>query len=123
MTLVIVFGDNDFVKTYEPLGEILLQAFRKGLLDESTSKEKITFIINQLVYGVYVLFQNNCKYEEEKSFCVSNTKEYLQITTDNIMLDDEAYDYLETMKNIPNREVLVIDTNMDYEGNTPVYVF
>ena len=73
--------------------------------------------------GVYVLFQNNCKYEEEKSFCVSNTKEYLQITTDNIMLDDEAYDYLETMKNIPNREVLVIDTNMDYEGNTPVYVF
>lgn len=123
MTIAIHFGDNDFINTYEPLGKILLQAFRNGSLDESTSKEKIVFIVNQLIYGVYVLFQNNCKYEEEKDFSISNTKEYLQITTENVMLDDEAYQYLETMRSVQNREVLVVDTNIDYLGNTPVYIF
>ena len=90
----INFGDNDFFNTFRPLMGTFLKAYEydpEGV--EQLTKEQVVYILNELFFGFYMLFQNKFQYniaEEEKL----HTKEYLKLTEKDILFDVEVDDKL-----------------------------
>jgi hypothetical protein len=125
MIIAIQFFDNDYIRTYEALGRVLLEALRKeeslrqderGNLVSQMSKETLASTVNQLLAPMYTLYQQSPEHE----LTSEEVAEYLAITPDRIYIDEEAWNFINT--EFTNNEVLVINTDLDYTGNRPVDV-
>ena len=125
MIIAIQFPDNDFIRTYEAVGLVLLGALAKeevlekdrcGMLVRDMSKDALACLVNQLLAPMYTLYQ----WRESEDSIQAEIIEYLAITPDNIYIDEEAWDFIST--EFTNSEVLVINTDLDYPGNRPVDV-
>lgn len=84
----VKFRDNDFYFTFISLVEYLntvehLKEFNKDQLCE---------IINIFLYPMYLLHQNKYRYREGSS----STKDYLKVSSNDILIGEELYSFLET---------------------------
>lgn len=94
MKIAIKFGDNDFYNCFYGILETIKNA-AKWNNKITQNKEQLCKIINEISYGLYLLYQNSFKYNEEKSGNIcKKTKEYLQITPDQILINEEVTKYL-----------------------------
>jgi len=121
MKIAIRFHDNDFDNTFRGILQLLLNAYRHyGRLPED--KEELAIIINEISVGIYLSFQN--QFEDTRNRTIKEEmeymREYLKITSDRIMVDEEVDEYLaKTEWN--NSETFILDTDLDYEGNNPIF--
>lgn len=122
MKIAIRFGDNDFFQTFEGVLNVLLEAHRRGVVLPK-DKEKLVKIINELSNVCYFLYQTNC--EELKQ------DDYLQIKEGQLFIDNEVDEYLDSVRCFSkqtgeyyvneNYEFHILDTDLDYPHNNPVY--
>lgn len=114
MKIAIRFGDNDFYSTWNNVMETLQVAYDTyGELP--STKEKLLLMINNVSYGFYLLFQNQFKYHEEAELKVSSTKEYLIMTENELLLNEEVDEYLESLipfGGIDNSSTFILDTDL-----------
>lgn len=108
MIVAIRIGDNDFWSTYEGVLRILLDAHRWGTLD-LTDKKRVIEMINLLVQPCYLLFQG-----------VGDHTEYLSVTEDSMLWSYEDIQQIDKLYGF-NGDVHVLDTDLDFDGNNPVY--
>ena len=120
MKIAIKFGDNDFYNCFTGVLKTLLEAY-KWTDKLPTDKEKLCMIINEISYGCYLLFQNQFSYNDEKTgeLC-QRTKQYLMISPNQILVNEEVDAYLKSDA-FMNSETFILDTDLDYPGNNPVY--
>lgn len=120
MKIAIKFGDNDFYNCFYGVLETIKNA--KKWNDRVTeNKEELCKIINEISYGLYLLYQNSFEYNEEKSGELCNrTKVYLQITPDQILINEEVVKYLEEVE-WDNSQTFVFDSDLDFENNTAIF--
>jgi hypothetical protein len=103
MKIAIKFGDNDFINTFHPLMETLYRAYEhSGELPQT--KTELLRVINLLVMGHYLLFQN--------AYYMEADKEYLTVTEDQLLLNEEVDEYLKVWKDGDNSSTFIIDTEV-----------
>jgi hypothetical protein len=120
MKIAIKFGDNDFYNCFTGVLKTLLEAYKWN--DRlPIKKAELCKAINEISYGCYLLFQNQFSYNEEKSgeLC-QRTKDYLQIKPSQILINEEVDAYIKSDA-FMNSETFILDTDLDYEGNNPIY--
>jgi len=106
MKIAIKFGDNDFYHMWYGVLTVLAEAYKysKRLPIEKT---RLCIIINKLVYGCYLAFQNQFEYNNEGGH---GDGSYYQINEDQILIDHEVDEYLkETSWDNSETFVLSID--------------
>lgn len=114
MKLAIFFGDNDFAKTYHQIGKVLYESFKYH--NELPSKEVLVYSINVMAQGMAHLFQHQGNLGK-----VDTTYEmYLRVDESQVFIYDEVDEFLQN--NISNGDVVVVDSNLDYPRNNPVYI-
>lgn len=120
--IAIKFGDNDFYNCFTVLLKSLHEVYKwTDYLPKE--KDKLCFIINNLSPTMYVLGQNCWDYnglqnesgssiETSKEFV--RTKEYLQITPDRLLVDDEVDKLIEEGDSVHffNSEIFILDTTL-----------
>jgi hypothetical protein len=111
MKIAIKFGDNDFTSCFFGVLNTLLNAYR---YTETLPNDKdvLCNIINELSKPCYVLFQNDMLTE--------STKEYIQINTTNLLINDEVDEYSK-LTDEHNADTYVLDTDLDFDGSNAVY--
>ena len=120
MKIAIKFGDNDFYNCFYGVLETIKNA-RKWNDNVTEDKKKLCKIINEISYGLYLLYQNSFEYNEEKSGNIcKRTKEYLQITPDQILINDEVTKYLSEVE-WDNSDTYLFDSDLDFENNCPIF--
>jgi len=119
MRIAIKFGDNDFYNCFSGVLLTMLEAY-KWTGEHLESKEEIVSVVNEISYGCYVLFQK-LRHGSEDLNEKSRIKEYLQITKERVLIDEEIDQYIEEFSWQLNGELFILDTRLDYEGNSPVY--
>lgn len=105
--LIIRFSDNDFYAVYCKLAACILLAERAL----PTDKNKLSFLVNQLLFGMYVLFQNPFKYngmEKMDSTYIDHMRAYLQIDPTRILVNEDAVEY-KLNTDWDNGETLYVD--------------
>jgi hypothetical protein len=120
MKIAIKFGDNDFYNCFTGVLKTLLEAYKWN--DKlPVKKDELCIIINEISYGCYLAFQNQFSYNEEKTgeIC-QRTKDYLKIKPEQILINEEVVAYLKSDA-FMNSETFILDTDLDYPGNNPVY--
>jgi len=116
--LAIRFGDNDFGNCFRGLLKTLSNAYKYNNRAIITDKQKLCLIINELSYGHYLLFQNQFEYNEEAAGILNqHTKDYLQITPEKLMINEEVDKFL-SENDWDNSETFIID----FTQNEP-YIF
>ena len=117
MKIAIKFINNDFGNTFLGVLQTLLNAYRHtGMLPPS--KSELTFMINSLSAPCYVLFQNEKITHNMTEYI--HTKEYLQIEEKDLLIDKEVDEY-SLLTGHHNHSTFVLDTDLDYEDNSPIY--
>jgi hypothetical protein len=111
MKIAIKFGDNDFGNCFLGVLNTLLNAYRHTN-SLPTDKVKLCEIINGLLPSCYILFQHD-KLED-------HTKEYLQIKPSMILIGEEVEEYSK-LTGRHNSDTFVLDTDLDFEHNNPIY--
>lgn len=86
MKLIIKFPDNDYYNTFYGVLSTLKCA-SKWNEKYPKDKEALCIVINSIIYGCYLLFQKS-DYEH------LSTKEYLKISINDILIDDEVEQFL-----------------------------
>ncbi len=130
MKIAIKFGDNDFHSTFRAVLEVLHSAYKYN--DSiSLDKERLCFMINTLSPILYLTHQNQYRYDGlEKVTDASKTdeneeykhiKKYLQITPAKILLNNEVTEYCKEVEFWDNAETFILDTDLDFENNSPIY--
>ena len=117
MKIAIRFHDNDFGITFHIVLETLLSAYD---WDNKlpTNKELLLKIINEISYGCYLAGQNQFEYNEEKNGELhQKTKQYLQLQTKNILINEEVDNFLKE-NDWDNGETFILDTNIK---TNPIY--
>ena len=120
MKIAIKFGDNDFYNCFTGVLKTVLEAYKwqGGMV---LDKARFCMIINEISYGCYLLFQNQFSYNEEKTGNIcQRTKDYLKIKPEQILINEEVDAYLASDA-FMNSETFILDTDLDFENNTPVY--
>jgi len=115
MKLAIRFGDNDFYNAFYGILEAIGNS-NKWRKEELKDKEKLCLIINQISYGMYLLYQNRFEYNEEKSgnLC-ERTKNYLQIEPDQIYIDKEVDNLSYELTGDDNSETFVLICEIEFK--------
>jgi hypothetical protein len=109
MKIAIKFGDNDFYNCFYGVLETIKNA-RQWNNKITEDKEQLCKIINEISYGLYLLYQNSFEYNKEKSGNIcKKTKKYLQITSDQILINEEVTKYLKEV-NWNNSDTYVFDS-------------
>lgn len=120
MKLAIKFRDNDFFYCFYGVLEAIKNSWEfNNELPEN--KELLCKMINEISYGMYLLYQNPFRYNEEKSgdLC-ERTKKYIQITPEQLLINDEVTDYLKKV-DWDNSETYILDTDLNYSNNSPIF--
>ena len=120
MKIAIKFGDNDFYNCFYGVLETIKNA-RKWNDNVTEDKEKLCNIINEISYGLYLLYQNSFEYNQEKSgILCSHTKKNLQIKPDQILINEEVSKYLLEVE-WDNSDTYIFDSNLDFDNNVPIF--
>ena len=120
MKIAIKFGDNDFYNCFYGILETIKNA-RKWNDNVTENKDELCNIINEISYGLYLLYQNSFEYNEEINGTLNaKTKGYLQIRPDQILINEEVVKYLEEVE-WDNSDTYIFDSDLDYENNTPIF--
>lgn len=131
MLIVIRFTDNDFWPTYEAVGKVLLEALRQeealrkedsGMPLSDMTKDQIAYLVNGLLGPMYMMYQFWTRDDDEPVSDSERVGKYLAIKSGDIFLDNEGEDFLNDEDVFTNGEVLVVNTDLDFPGNQPVYV-
>ena len=92
--IAINFHDNDFWRTYEAFGMAMKEMIHNK--EAIITKELIRDLWNESCYGLYVLYQNQFKYNSDDAR--KSTGIYLQLgDTDDIYINEEANEYLKNI--------------------------
>ena len=120
MKIAIKFCDNDFYQCFYGVLETIKNA-RKWNDKVTMDKDQLCKIINEISYGIYLLYQNSFEYNEEESGNLSTkTKLYLEITSDQILLNEEVTKYLNETE-WDNSETFIFDSTLDYSNNKCIF--
>lgn len=120
MKIAIKFYDNDFYQCFYGVLETIKNA-RKWNDKVTMDKDQLCKIINEISYGIYLLYQNSFEYNEEESGNLSTkTKLYLEITSDQILLNEEVTKYLNETE-WDNSETFIFDSTLDYSNNKCIF--
>lgn len=122
MKIAILFGDNDFYFTFTGVLQTLLNATKVGHTALPMEKDKLAIIINELSLGIYLSHQNQFRYKGSDSMedHIEHIRKYLKIEAKDILVGDEVQKYLmETEWN--NGDTFVLDTDLDFNNNNPIY--
>jgi HJR/Mrr/RecB family endonuclease len=101
------------------LKRIIFDLLMVARFDSSIIEDKVELckIINELSYGMYRLYQNTHECDDEKN---KKTKEYLQITSEQILLNEEVTEYLKEV-DWNNSDTFIYDSDLDYENNISIF--
>ncbi len=119
--IAIKFGDNDFGNTFRAVLVFLYDAYKYDKLPED--KEKLCWLINNLSPIAYVSNQNQWVYNGLQNIKADETttnseflrtKQYLQITTKQILLNEEVDKYIKSLGKDAwdNSETFILDTSL-----------
>lgn len=116
MKIAIIFGDNDYHSTFRGVLYALHGAYKYNLgshkEDNFNDKDYVLDMINELSLGCNIAWQNSHNPD----------KNYLKITEDRLLLNEEVDKYLQENSD-NNYATYVLDTDLDYENNDPIYSF
>jgi len=123
-------GDNDFITTMRVVMEVVRLRIKEESFSEDwghgkpselvlpltvpawmTDKDKLSLFVNQIIYGVYLGFQNNFEYG-----AVGDMKTYLCIGPDDILFDEEIDAFTNR-----NNDAAVYDTELEDSADYPIY--
>lgn len=126
--IAIRFGDNDFGTLFTGLLRVLAEGMANSFEESTLDKTKICWLVNSLSGPLYVTLQNQWEYnglqhvsaaETTDSDYYKRTKNYLTITEDRILIDDEVDVYLSTlMDGWDNGETFILDLTIN-----PPYIY
>jgi len=130
LVLLVNFGDNDFSRTWELVLQCVLHAWKWqgwGLqhtaLHGAPKKGWLT-VLNMLVYPCYLLAQGmDVKISDGVN---EGTRDYLMLSADRLFVGEAAKREVLRLEEEGcwwNYEVVVVvDTRLDFPGNSPVWV-
>lgn len=119
--IAIKFGDNDFYNTLRPLLEIIKisQTWKHYRNEIELDKTRLCWIINNLSPIIYIMFQNFWEYngldkieikDTSKSSEFKRIQKYLQITEDQLLINNEVDEYIQSLKDgWDNQETHILD--------------
>jgi hypothetical protein len=119
--IAIKTGDNDFYSSMIGVLGILKDAIEwRGSRGYPRDKKVLAIIIRALLKACYMSHQNVGGVEYESN----NINEYLDdlIREDKIFLDSEVDDFLRDHSGTIDADFFVLDLDLDYEGNEPIYI-
>lgn len=108
MRILIRFGDNDFSNTNMAFLRTLRDSFYyrpKALL----TKEQIVKIYNEMIFGLYLLNQNQNQYKNE----TVSIKRYLKISVDRVHINDEIDEWVSKRGSMSNHDWFYLDVDND----------
>lgn len=111
MKIAIHFGDNDFHSCFCGILRTLLNAYRYTE-QLPNNKTILKNIINNMSESHYLLFQHDSIAE--------HTREYIKISEEDILIDNEVDEYSK-LTSQHNSDTYVLNTELDYDGNSAVY--
>ena len=117
MKIGIEFSDNDFHATFMGVLAALNNVHDYYSGEWNIDKDQLAKIINELSYGCYLAFQPGIEQESNSKYL----REYLKIKSSNIYFNEEIDDYINKYDNCLNHEFYVLDTDLNYPGNYPIY--
>jgi|ERR1035437_4064286 hypothetical protein len=120
MKIAILFHDNDFHMTFKSVLNILLDSYQWHY-DFPFTKEQFVELINEVSFGCCMINQNRFEYNNTPEQ-LQHTKEYLKLTSENILLNEEVDAYIKTLGEYgDNGETFILETDLDFENNKPIY--
>jgi len=117
MKIAIKFGDNDFSSTFIGVLETIFEIYKYNEVEPT--KKQLVKLINEISYGIYIARQHDYK-GEVNHFTAQERKIYLRINESKILIGKEVDDYLNADVFF-NSETFILDTDLDYEGNSATY--
>lgn len=116
MKIAIKFGDNDFYYTWIGVLNAIYNAGQEGHTAVPIEKAQLLKIINEISVGMYFLYQNQFRYNNgvttQEHF--DHSREYLQITEDQLLIGDEVTDYIIEVEGDDNGETFILDYGKVY---------
>lgn len=93
--ILIQFGDNNFSSIW---ANVLRIAISDSDFFKIKDKKKLAFMFSHAAFGIYVLCKNRCQYNGLETYDhkrIIQTQNYLTISEENILLDEEVNEFLE----------------------------
>lgn len=123
MKVAIKFHDNDFTDVFVGVLEILLNNIRYDDDLQHIDKDHLLFIINELSFSCYLLrctrSINDYKFSDSNS---DSDRLYVNIDKDRLYVNDEVNELIQEIGQNGNHSIIILDTDLDYEGNNPIYL-
>lgn len=96
MKIAILFGDNDFYNCFYGVLEAIKNAsfWSNDCVKKIENKEYLCLVINQISYGIYLLYQEHQSKEEKSGQLDEHIKDWLQITPEMILFGNEVEKYI-----------------------------
>lgn len=123
MKIAIKTSDNDFYNCFFGVLTSMLNAYNHTNTLPS-EKTQLTRIVNEISYGMYLLFQNQFKHNKEAKEGleeIPTTKKYLIISEDQILINDEVDDHVASVNGWNNGETFVLDINEHVPSLSTIY--
>ncbi len=122
MKIAIKFGDNDFFNCFYGILETIKNA-REWNNETTECKDELCKIINEISYGIYLLYQNSFKYNKESTGeSCEDTKNYLKIKPEQILINKEVDAYL-LLNDWDNGETFIFDSEGYINNKEKGYIF
>lgn len=115
MKIAINFkGDNDFHFVWSGiLRSILKEHEFDPKYVESLTKDNLFSYINEVAFGTFLFHRNYKEYPPEE---IESYRSYLKISYDELLIGSDVPDYEDH-----NHAMYVLDTDLNYPNNTPIY--
>jgi hypothetical protein len=115
MKIAINFGDNDFYSVWEGVLKVFYGSYKyaEGTRHQIDihNKEKLAKIFSQLAPGIYALIQSGTISKPSIG--------YLTLKPEDIFINEEVDLLVESA--CLNRDISILDTNLDYPNNKCIY--
>lgn len=124
--IVVKYFNCDLTDTYRAVGEALFTAHRYNSITD-LSKKYILDVVNGLVNVLYPLYTGRSELvklsddDRLKARVEFVLKPGIERQIEHILVGEEARVYVQNNP-YSNYEVLVVDFDLDYPGNEPVYI-
>lgn len=110
---LIRFGDNDFYFTMMAFGQTIIKAIKddyRHQFQENLTKERIQILWNETIYGLYLMHQNQWRYDDGDT----GMREYLKLRVrSRIYIDEEVDELLEKCSEQSNGDWLICYLGQD----------
>ena len=110
MILAIKFRDKNYHRTYRQILEVLYNYY-KNIYNLSLDKERVVYIMNELVWPSYALVDNCLTTKQNEGF-KKHRIEYLKISESDVFINEEFTNL--PKKELENGNFLYFDTDLNY---------